>query len=115
MLSALEAGVTYSVAVTSYLDDFSPFPYGVRLRVDESAALPQCRVGDRVFPNALPATPGTSTIPVDANTLYVTNVQWMTGEFGATVSAIARCCVRLRVAREEALPTLSWLRALTLG
>jgi uncharacterized protein YjbI with pentapeptide repeats len=87
VLPSLEAGVTYYVAVTSYLDDASSFPYGLRLRVDETGALPACRVGDRVFPNALPAPAVQSPIPSDVDTLYLTNVQWLTGEVGATSAA----------------------------
>ena len=87
-LPALKPGATYYVAVTSYLHDSSPYPYGLRLRIDENGALPACRAGDRIFPNTLATTPTTdtfdvATVPAGANTLYVTNSQWLTGEVGA--------------------------------
>jgi hypothetical protein len=83
----LTAGTTYYVAVTSYLGASSNQPYGLRLRVDDTDRLPECLATDRSFPNALPTAPlAVPTVPADANTLYITNTQWLAGEVGTTTA-----------------------------
>ncbi|MDH3753744.1 MAG: hypothetical protein OEU32_07710, partial [Acidimicrobiia bacterium] len=85
----LVGGQTYHVAVTSYLEDLDPAPYGLRIRIGDAAPLPECGA-ERTFPNALPPSAiAQPTIPPNVNTLYVTNTQWLTGEVGDISDIIA--------------------------
>jgi len=85
-IPSLKAG-TYYVAVTSYLGSSSNSPYGLRLRIDDTDRLPACRSGDRWASGDLPVS--SLAVPAfasDANTLYITNTQWLAGEVGLTAA-----------------------------
>jgi hypothetical protein len=85
-IPSLKAGTTYYVAVTSYLGASSNKPYGLRLRVDDTDRLPECLATDRWSAGSLPtydADDIATDVPDGANTLYITNRQWLAGEVGA--------------------------------
>ncbi|NIR38253.1 MAG: hypothetical protein GWN79_14325, partial [Actinobacteria bacterium] len=83
--ATLRAGETYFVQVSSFNGDLSSKPYAIRLRLDEPTPLPDCAVGPRQFPHALPAAATfdpVADLPAGVNTLYVTNTQWLEATLG---------------------------------
>ena len=79
----LEAGATYYIAVSSYLEGLSPDPYGLRVQLQDAPALPAC-ADPRALPTA--SAPSVPTIPGDVNTLYITNTQWLSADLAMTGS-----------------------------
>ena len=81
----LEAGGTYYIAVSSYLDGLSPNPYGLRVQLQDAPALPDC-AGPRALPTASPMAQ--APIGADVNTLYITNTQWLAADLATTAGGV---------------------------
>lgn len=77
----LEAGATYYVAVSSYLEGLSADPYGLRVQLQDAPVLPDC-----AGPRALPTGSALAQQPIgpDVNTLYITNTRWLAADLATT-------------------------------
>jgi predicted outer membrane repeat protein len=89
-IPAIQSGVRYYVAVTSYLADSSEMPYGIRLRIDEATAQPECAALPGL-PFAADATGSSATsvaqLGTGVNTLYLTNRQRLQGQVGSVTAS----------------------------
>lgn len=73
-IPALVEGTTYYVAVSSYLGASSVRPYGLRLRLDTSTALPACAAELPALPSAVGrVVPAGLEVNGNTNTLFVTS------------------------------------------
>ncbi|HSP28942.1 MAG TPA: C25 family cysteine peptidase, partial [Ilumatobacteraceae bacterium] len=86
-IPAVVAGETYIIAVSSYYNDLSPEPYGLRVRLDGRNAIPACATS-ATYP--APVQPVSNTLPVKpgTNTLYVTNLSRLAAENTGSVAGI---------------------------